>query len=162
VVAEGDEAQRAYIVEVLTEVGCRVLPTSKSKETISTLRLRRVDLLITDLIMPEQEGLEIILYVRKHFPNLKVIAISAGNPEYLKVARALGSCGILFKPFSAGDLVRAVECVCRHGLRPDGVTPGVERDQSSPGLTAPTQPSAEETDPQSEGRARRLERVGGE
>jgi CheY-like chemotaxis protein len=125
-VAEDDDTLRAYMVEALMEVGYRVVPAGNGNEAVAALRLRQVDLLVTDLIMPEQDGLETILHVRRYFPNLKVVAISGASPTYLRVARALGARAVLLKPFSAGDLVGTVECVLQHGLRPESETPGTK------------------------------------
>ncbi|MGD0580424.1 MAG: response regulator [Bryobacteraceae bacterium] len=147
-IAEDDDQLCAYMVEVLTEVGYQVVPACNGKEAVSALRRRHVDLLVTDLIMPDQEGLEVILYVRKHFPNLKVIAMSGGLDAYLRAARCLGAHVMLHKPFSAGDLVRTVVCLCGPGLQPGKGTPGTERDPSSPELSAAALANINETEPE--------------
>ena len=69
-------------------------------------------LIITDLVMPEQEGLETIRQVRKHHPKIPIIAISGGgrnsSTDYLLLARKLGAAGTLAKPFSRDELVAAM------------------------------------------------------
>jgi DNA-binding NtrC family response regulator len=70
-----------------------------------------VDLVVTDLFMPEQEGLETIGAVRKQHPKLPVIAISGGNvvsEAMLSVARELGAQEVLEKPFGMDALLAAV------------------------------------------------------
>lgn len=71
------------------------------------------DLVITDIIMPDKEGLEVMMQLRHQKPGLKVIAMSGGgrlSPEpYLNMATALGARKVLAKPFSASELVAAVE-----------------------------------------------------
>jgi CheY-like chemotaxis protein len=72
------------------------------------------DLIITDLVMPDSEGLETIVAARKNHPAGKIIAISVGNrggdrADYLRQARLLGADATLCKPFSTADLFRTVE-----------------------------------------------------
>ena len=74
------------------------------------------DLIITDLVMPDSEGLETIVAARKAHPTGKIIAISGGNRgaagsgvDYLRQARLLGADATLGKPFSTADLFRTVE-----------------------------------------------------
>ena len=73
------------------------------------------DLVITDLIMPEKEGIETIVKMRKKIPTLKIIAMSGGGliaPEdYLVIARKLGVAQTLAKPFSGKELLAAVASV---------------------------------------------------
>ena len=70
------------------------------------------DLVITDIIMPDKEGLEIIAELRKDFPAVKIIAISGGgrlNPEgYLISASLLGASKVFKKPFERKDLIEAI------------------------------------------------------
>jgi CheY-like chemotaxis protein len=74
------------------------------------------DLIITDIVMPDSEGLETIIAARKAHPASKIIAISGGNrggsssgADYLRQARLLGADATLGKPFSTADLFRTVE-----------------------------------------------------
>jgi CheY-like chemotaxis protein len=70
------------------------------------------DLIITDIIMPDTEGLETIIAARKAHPAGKIIAISGGNRagnDYLRQARLLGADATLDKPFSTADLFKTVE-----------------------------------------------------
>ena len=81
----------------------------------AALKLHRtdpVDLIITDIIMPGKDGLEIIMEFRRDFPGLKIIAISGGGrieaTEYLKIAKALGAVETLSKPFDLTEMSRVV------------------------------------------------------
>ncbi len=71
-----------------------------------------VDLVITDLIMPEKEGIETIIELRRDFPNVPIIAISGGGRidpnDYLLLAKKLGAQITLEKPFSRKDIINAV------------------------------------------------------
>jgi CheY-like chemotaxis protein len=71
------------------------------------MRAGQVDLLITDLVMPEQEGIEVIQALRRDAPGVGIIAISgAFGGQFLKVAQALGADAVLSKPVS-GELLLA-------------------------------------------------------
>jgi DNA-binding response OmpR family regulator len=71
-----------------------------------------VDLVITDLIMPEKEGIETIIELRRDFPKVPIIAISGGGRidpnDYLLLAKKLGAQITLEKPFSRKDIINAV------------------------------------------------------
>jgi DNA-binding response OmpR family regulator len=121
---DDEEAIRACMCAALTQAGYRVLQAGDGREAVRVLLSRHVDLLIADLIMPEQEGLETILYVRKHFPTLNVVAISGGDPSYLSVARKLGARAVLSKPFSADELIAAVDYTCPPGAEEDSAWQG--------------------------------------
>jgi CheY-like chemotaxis protein len=70
------------------------------------------DLVITDIIMPEKDGIEVIIEMRKRIPTVKIIAMSGGGrvsaKNYLELAGRLGADITLGKPFSGSDLMKAV------------------------------------------------------
>jgi len=70
---------------------------------------------ITDLIMPDKEGLETIMELRAAQPDMKIIAMSGGGRnrpgDYLKVARQMGAAQVLAKPFSSQELLDCVRTV---------------------------------------------------
>jgi YesN/AraC family two-component response regulator len=72
-----------------------------------------ISVMITDLIMPEKEGIETIIEVRQQYPGIKILAISGGgkvSPDnYLVIADALGAHSTLKKPFSGQELILAIE-----------------------------------------------------
>src|SRR5438552_5036610 len=96
-------------VEFLRHAGHAVTTAVNGKEGMSLVEKQPFDLVITDLVMPEKEGIEVIMELRRKFPALKIIAISGGgrvNPEdYLVLARKLGATKTLAKPFSGKELV---------------------------------------------------------
>ena len=71
------------------------------------------DLIITDIIMPEKEGLETIRELKSYNPDVKIIAISGGgrvdSKEYLESARLFGALKVFSKPFNQGEIVNAVQ-----------------------------------------------------
>jgi DNA-binding response OmpR family regulator len=70
------------------------------------------DLIITDIVMPEKEGLETIMQFRRHFPAVRIIAISGGGKigphDYLNTAKAMGAQKTFAKPFDLLELLAAV------------------------------------------------------
>ncbi len=77
--------------------GYTVLTASRGRDGINQLRQSTVQLLVTDLVMPEQEGLETIVAVRKEFPRVKILVVS-GYPEYFKTALLCGARACLVSP----------------------------------------------------------------
>ena len=84
-----------------------------SEDTLELIANYTIDLLITDIFMPEKEGIEIIAEAHKKYPALKIIAMSgAGNvhgSSYLDIAIRLGASNFLNKPFTREELVTAIE-----------------------------------------------------
>jgi DNA-binding response OmpR family regulator len=92
-----------------------VTTAANGNEALRLVQDNVFDLVITDLIMPEKEGIETIVKMRKKIPTLKIIAMSGGGliaPEdYLVIARKLGVAQTLAKPFSGKELLAAVASV---------------------------------------------------
>jgi DNA-binding response OmpR family regulator len=101
---DDDTDLRNLLERVLIRNGLSVRAASDGKQAITLLDKEHFSLVITDIIMPNVEGIELILRIRKEHPSLPIIAMSAGgrvNAEgYLKMARSLGANQILEKPFS--------------------------------------------------------------
>jgi DNA-binding response OmpR family regulator len=98
-----------FASRVLRDAGYEVLVGGNGNVALSTARTEPLDLLITDLVMPEREGLETIMRLRKSHPALPVIAISgAYGGHFLKGAATLGAAAVLPKPFSGDELLEAV------------------------------------------------------
>ncbi len=107
---------RAFIREVLTEAGFDVVEAGNGKEGLERYQNNPTDLVITDLFMGENHGLEMILRLTQQFPKAKVIAISGGgeyeDPQYfLKVARGVGAKEVLPKPVGIEVLLQTVQKV---------------------------------------------------
>lgn len=90
-----------------------VLEASNGKEAINKFKPAVTDLVITDLIMPDEDGLKVIMKIREIKPGIKIIAISgggkAGPGNYLNLARALGADEVFSKPFSMNDLINKID-----------------------------------------------------
>jgi len=76
---------------------------------------QKFDIVITDLLMPERDGLEFITETRKKYPAVKIIAMSGGGhiarDSYLRIAKNFGAHFLLEKPFSQSGVLGAIEAV---------------------------------------------------
>ena len=112
-VVDDDESLRNVIKSTLISSGHEVLQAENGREAIQKFGANNIDLVITDILLPDKDGLELIPQFRKMCPLAKIIAISGGGSvgpkAYLGMAKALGAKKILSKPFSRLELQRAVE-----------------------------------------------------
>ena len=100
---------RGLLRTVLEQGGYEVIEAENGKQALRRARAGGVDLVITDIIMPEQEGIETIQALRKEIPGIGIIAISGRfEGPYLKMAEVLGADAALAKPISAERLLAKV------------------------------------------------------
>jgi len=108
---EDNTAYRDLITEVLTLAGFVVHAAPDGRRVADILSRMPIDLVITDLVMPERDGLETLTDLRYSHPKLPVIAISGDVPLnthlYLSIAEKLGASRVLAKPFRMEQLVSA-------------------------------------------------------
>ena len=111
-VIDDDRLVRDSLNRVLSKAGFTVLTAENGARGIQILAQNNASVVVTDIIMPEMEGIQTIQELRKQWPNLPIIAISGGgrrgNLDFLKAAAAFGARAVLQKPFSNDDLVSAV------------------------------------------------------
>jgi CheY-like chemotaxis protein len=109
---DDDDLSRGTIHQMLERAGHQVTSTDRGSEALQMFEARRPDLVVTDLIMPDTDGLELIQALRKLEPMVKILAISGGGRvnanEYLNVARKFGALAVLAKPFSNQELKDAI------------------------------------------------------
>src|ERR1700739_383650 len=107
--------------EVLRAEGYKVSVANDGEEGIKLQREQPASLLITDIYMPNKEGIETIRDFREEFPSVPIIAMSGGGrlktQGGLFTAKELGAAVILRKPFETSDLLRSVAAVLS-GLEP--------------------------------------------
>ena len=111
-IIDDDHQFRKMLRKTLEHDGYEVLEASNGLEGVNIFKEHHADLVITDIIMPEQEGIETIAQLRKDYPTLKIIAMSGGGlikPEnYLNIAKKLFSQRTFQKPFDRKDFLTAV------------------------------------------------------
>lgn len=108
-VVDDDPGVRDVIRSMLESSGYKVLLAENGKEAMRLLKSERADLILTDLVMPEQEGIETIKALRQQYPESKVIAMSgAFGGDYLRIAAYLGAHATLAKPIQMDKLLKLV------------------------------------------------------
>ncbi len=108
---EDDTPLREVLATTLTNAGHTVLQAADGRQGIELFHVSPTDVVITDIIMPGQEGIETIMALRKEFPRLPIIAMSGGashSRTYLGMAAKLGAHRTLAKPFTPAELLRAI------------------------------------------------------
>jgi CheY-like chemotaxis protein len=113
-VADDNEDMRDSLKSLLEQAGYQVTAVENGQAALDAQRSAPADVLITDLFMPERDGIETIEYFRAHYPQVRIIAISgrqARMQSYLPVAEVVGAHATLQKPFSGPALLEAVERV---------------------------------------------------
>ena len=108
---DDDSEMRVMLQQTLAAAGYRVAVASDGREGVETHRANPADLIIVDLFMPNQEGLETIVQLRREFPAVKIMAMS-GKPGagslFLSAAKHLGAVKTLEKPFQPDELLVAI------------------------------------------------------
>jgi DNA-binding response OmpR family regulator len=109
-----DDPLVAFTVErMLQGGGFEVVRAPDGEKGLKALQGQKIDLVITDIIMPVKEGIETIREIRERNATLPVIAVSGGGHgaggNYLRMAQALGATEVLAKPFNQDELLAAVK-----------------------------------------------------
>lgn len=111
-VIDDEELVRMTLRQMLEAGGHDVLEAENGRQGVALEAEHSVDLVVTDIIMPDQEGIETIVQLRRKNPALKIVAISGGgrmkNMDFLKIAANVGADATLTKPFSTQELTEVV------------------------------------------------------
>jgi CheY-like chemotaxis protein len=126
-VADDEPSLRRTFVAMLARAGHRTTTAANSASALDSLAREHFDVILTDMMLEESDGLEVIQAARQLQPDARIIAMSAGGrylrPEFcLELARAFGACTTLPKPFSYEQLMVAVEGNESAPLAPDSLT----------------------------------------
>ncbi|MBF0094519.1 MAG: response regulator [Alphaproteobacteria bacterium] len=112
-IVDDEKGIRDLLRKVLEKLGYRVVTAADGNEGLAVFRLERPELVITDIIMPNREGIEAITVMKRENPGVKVLAISGGGRAHamdlLAVAPSAGADATLEKPFRASDLLEWIE-----------------------------------------------------
>jgi DNA-binding response OmpR family regulator len=108
---------RQFVEFALTRAGHVVTAAPDGKAALKLLETQQFDVVVTDIVMPDIDGLELIRIIRKNNPGVKVIGMSGGGRgaavDYLEMAMRFGAAATLQKPFRPDELTAAVEAVLR-------------------------------------------------
>lgn len=112
-VVDDEEIIRQMLRRGLQQAGHDVDEAADGNEALRLQRENPADVIVTDIIMPEKEGMELILLLKREFPDTKIIAISGGGrigaQGYLELAQRFGAARVFGKPFELAELTDAID-----------------------------------------------------
>ena len=114
-----DDRNILYLLrQILEDAGHDVFEARDGATGLRLVRQARPELVMTDIFMPERDGLEIILALKREFPTIKTVAISGAEEirglSYLAMARTFGADQIIRKPFTRHEVLAAVQELNAH------------------------------------------------
>ena len=118
-IVDDNDDIRSMLELILRREGFDVASARDGEQALALFAERAADIVITDLFMPERDGIETIVALRDRYPEAKIIAMSGWQsqrgPDYLAVAREIGAVGTLRKPFEPRELLRLVRRIGAEG-----------------------------------------------
>jgi CheY-like chemotaxis protein len=114
-IIDDDGLFRSMLSATLVHLGHSVVEAGNGAEGLKLFQRTKLDLIITDLVMPEMEGFEVLMNFKKHDPRPKIMVMSGGvggtNVDFLEIAKRLGASSVLAKPFSTDALIKAIDAL---------------------------------------------------
>jgi len=116
-VIDDDDQVRKMFLKMFQQVGHETMEAGNGKEGLACYRKEKPDVVVTDLIMPEMEGIETIKELKREFPEANIIAISGGGNYVsaelaLEMAGAIGAKHVFVKPVERKVLLQAIDELC--------------------------------------------------
>ena len=113
-VVDDEQSIRIMLTHMLEQEGHEVIVAEDGEQGVNLYRDNLPDLVISDLVMPNKNGIDMILELKKEHPELRMLAISGGGGitgafDYLPTAKLVGANSILKKPFGIQDLREALD-----------------------------------------------------
>lgn len=113
-VIDDDDQMRQMLKQMLERAGYEIIDAPDGQTGIELYRQNPTDLIITDLIMPQKDGMETIIELKRDFPNVKIIAISGGSRamdprDYLHYTTQFGIVHTLTKPFDPKEMIAMIQ-----------------------------------------------------
>lgn len=115
-IVDDELSVRILLQDMLDNEGYHVLQAEDGIQALQYCKDFDIDIVITDLVMPKKNGLDLMLALKEHYPLIRIIAISGGGGiqgqfEYLPIARLIGAHSIIEKPFTTQQIQMAVGSV---------------------------------------------------
>ncbi|MBP6379605.1 MAG: response regulator [Sphingorhabdus sp.] len=107
--AEDEQAMREYLARALERSGYDVVSVDRGTEAAPLLEREHFDLLLTDIVMPEMDGIELARHCSKVSPRTEVMFITGFSGVALRAGQSMPQAKVLSKPFHLKDLVLEVE-----------------------------------------------------
>ena len=99
-----------------------VVTASNGNEALEHLSTQKIDVVVTDIIMPDKEGIETIATIKRDYADIKIIAMSSGGrsglPDLLEMAKKIGANAVLKKPFKSTELLEKIRELYEEDLSP--------------------------------------------
>lgn len=110
-IIDDDELIRAFLRQVLEEAGYMVIEAPDGRSGLRQFQQTPTALVITDLLMPDRDGLEVTMALHRDSPTVKIIVLSGGSEQhdYLDAAKLLGAHRTMQKPVTIAELLHAVQ-----------------------------------------------------
>lgn len=112
-IIDDDEVLLYLFRQMLEQAGYEVVEALNGEVGLKLFRAERADLIITDIFMPEKDGLETIQDLRREFPRVKIIAMSGGEKRrhfsFLEAAQGLGADCVFAKPFKREEMLATIQ-----------------------------------------------------
>ena len=112
--AEDEEAMRTYLARALENAGYEVVAVDRGTAALPYLENEHFDLLLSDIVMPEMDGIELAQRCAETCPNTKIMFITGFAAVTLRASRQAPQAKVLSKPFHLRDLVMEVERIFGH------------------------------------------------
>lgn len=111
-IIEDDPIMLRNLAQWFQQAGCKVMVAHDGVEGLAQFEKLRPNAVVTDIIMPNREGVETLMAIKARDPGVKILAISGGgrlgSTDLLAMARSLGADAVMAKPFRSTDVVGAV------------------------------------------------------
>lgn len=107
--AEDDDSMRAYLARALERSGYEVVAVANGADAVPLINSDRFDLLLTDIVMPEMDGIELAQHAASVAPGMRIMFITGFAAVTLKAGKAVPQAKVLSKPFHLRDLVLEIE-----------------------------------------------------
>ena len=115
-VVDDEPEIRELLTIILESCGHRVVSAQNGFDALKVMADTDVEVVLTDLLMPERDGLEFITDLRKKYPQVRIVAMSGGGhigqEAYLRIAKGFGAHFLLEKPFDQAHILSAIEAAC--------------------------------------------------
>lgn len=110
-IIDDDEQIRVFLRQVLEEAGYMVIDAPNGQKGLRQFRQTPTDLVITDLLMPGKDGLEVTMALHRESPTVKIIVLTGGSGprDFLDAAKLLGAHRTMKKPVAIAELLQAIQ-----------------------------------------------------
>jgi two-component system response regulator (stage 0 sporulation protein F) len=128
-IIDDNEQIRTFLRKVLEQAGYMVTEAANGQEGLRQFRQTPTALVITDLLMPDSDGLEVTMALHRESPTVKIIVLTGGSGQrdFLEVAKLLGAHRTMKKPVTITELLQAVQQELQEGLPLKGHGPHREQ-----------------------------------